>query len=850
MKKQLLSTLIVTVALTSFAAEPTTLQDKTLVAWVAPANLTQRGGGVLTIQSPNLSDEDFDGIVFGEIAPGRWMAGSEFWHRTRQDQDALPAETADARTLVQIAIVYDGQKITVYRDGKLYSQHEIQQPFTFDESSLVVLGMRHLSAGASGAFAGDIEEARIYNVALNAETIAALRPHQPGPIEPFAQWTFANGRAEELTGRFPHAELRGGAEIADGRLQLNGEGACLVAWRTGETVKLSAAPPGPQPAPVSPGMKTVGIVTDDGERDVRDLSNLKERSYDLGKFLPADTLIVRIENLYQSQGWGANYESVQFSSDGGIRDLTLPAFSPEEKPYIFDQSNAGNDQGRRFLDNGSFFSYVFNVKGATRANLKIKVGNNFRITVGKNIPKPEKYASPIHFRPEVGVFGDPVPFFWKGGYHNFYLHGGVGKVPWEHIVSTDLVHWKELPAALVSDGGPNSPDGNFMFTGSVVEKDGVFHAFYTGHNPNNPEGLEFVMHATSPDAIHWTKHPEDILRPDGVIYRIGKKADPGRVNWIPIQEWNFRDPYVFFNEEEKCYWMLFLGDDAQTGKLVQGLATSHDLLKWEFQKPLNLPEGQECPDLFKIDDTWYLTGGGSYRFSKDPRGEFKSPPVQNVIDSPGIYAGKRMFDGKRHVWTGWISDTSQRDGGGISWGGTQSLPRELYAGPDGQLYQRPVDEVTAVFSKCVFKLDAPRDLPPTFALETPDHYMLQCRIRIDPEAALKITMRQQTDGTGGYHFVMRAKNQEAELNGPGFRYNRRCTLDTAKPIKFQAFVQGTIIECFINDQFAYTCRAYNYSRGSLGFQVEGGGAQVLELEIMTPFGEQNKESKSEAPHEK
>lgn len=829
--------LVITVAFSvifSVSAEASsTLADKTLVAWVAPACLTQRGGGVLTIQSPNLSGEDFDGIVFGEIAPGRWMAGSELWHRSLKDQDALPVETADPKTLVQIAIAYAGQEITVYRDGKLYSRHEVQQPFTFDENSLVVLGLRHLSAGAPGAFAGDIEEVRIYNVALNGETLATLLPHQPGAITPFARWTFANGTAEELMGRFPHAELRGGAVVVDGRLHLNGEGACLVAWQTGEGVKLSATPPAPQPSPVFPGMKTVGIVSDDGERDVRDMRNFKERTYDLSKFLPADTLIVRVETPYQNQGWGANYACVQFSSDGEIRDLTLPVFSPEEKPYIFDQSNAGNDQGRRFLDNGSFLSYVFNVKNAARAKLKIKVGNNFRITVGKNMPKPEKYSSPIHFRPEVGVFGDPVPFFWKGEYHNFYLHGGGGKVPWEHIVSSDLVHWKELPPALVSDGGPTSPDGLQMFTGSVIEKEGVFHAFYTGHNNVNPEGLEFVMHATSSDLIHWTKHPEDLLRPDGNIYRIGKKADPGRNNWIPIAEWNFRDPYVFFNEEEKGYWMLFLGDDGQTGKLVQGVATSHDLVKWEFQKPLNLPEGQECPDLFKIGDTWYLIGGGSYRFSKDLHGEFKSPPVQNVIDSPAIYAGKRMFDGRRHVWTGWISDGSQRDGGGISWGGTQCLPRELYAGPDGQLYQRPVDEVTAVFSKSVFKMDASRDLQPPFALEAPDHYMLQCQIRLDPQAPLTITMRQQADGTGGYHFVMRPKSQEAELNGPGFRYNRPCTFDTGKPVKFQAFVQGTIIECFVNDQFAYTCRAYTYPKGSLGFKVERGQAQVLRLEVKT-----------------
>lgn len=43
-------------------------KDKTLVVWAAPANLTQRGGSVLTIEKPG---GVFDGIVLGELAPAK-----------------------------------------------------------------------------------------------------------------------------------------------------------------------------------------------------------------------------------------------------------------------------------------------------------------------------------------------------------------------------------------------------------------------------------------------------------------------------------------------------------------------------------------------------------------------------------------------------------------------------------------------------------------------------------------------------------------------------------------------------------------------------------------------------------
>ena len=49
------------------------INDKTLVVWASPADLDQKGGSVLTIEKPG---EIFDGIVFGEVAASKWMAGS------------------------------------------------------------------------------------------------------------------------------------------------------------------------------------------------------------------------------------------------------------------------------------------------------------------------------------------------------------------------------------------------------------------------------------------------------------------------------------------------------------------------------------------------------------------------------------------------------------------------------------------------------------------------------------------------------------------------------------------------------------------------------------------------------
>ena len=209
--------------------EKTVIADKTLVAWVAPANLTQRGGSVLTIEKPG---GVFDAIVFGEIAASKWMAGSNGFGRTKKEQEDWPAETADGQSLVQIASVYRGDQITLYRNGTKYADYAAGGSERFGGDSLVLLGLRHIDARPDGRFfTGSIEDARIYGVALDAEQIAALEPNQPSDPKPLAWWDFEEGRVADRMSLFPTSTLCGDARIADGRLHLDKSGAYLMATK-------------------------------------------------------------------------------------------------------------------------------------------------------------------------------------------------------------------------------------------------------------------------------------------------------------------------------------------------------------------------------------------------------------------------------------------------------------------------------------------------------------------------------------------------------------------------------------------------------------------------------------------
>jgi sucrose-6-phosphate hydrolase SacC (GH32 family) len=217
------------------------LADKTLVVWVAPTNLTQRGGSALTIDDGR---DRFDGIVFGELVAAKWMAGSDMFSRTQKDQASFPAETADAKTFVQIALVYKGRQITVFRNGQQYSRHTIAgDPQEFGaESSIVLFGKRHRRQGDNAHFAGVIDDARIYDRALSAEEIAALKPNVASEPNPWAWWSFDKKEAKDRTGRFLITQITGGAKVEDGKLVLDGVTGEMLC-KTGKEVPFSYETP-------------------------------------------------------------------------------------------------------------------------------------------------------------------------------------------------------------------------------------------------------------------------------------------------------------------------------------------------------------------------------------------------------------------------------------------------------------------------------------------------------------------------------------------------------------------------------------------------------------------------------
>ena len=224
-RKMTMAKYLIYIAMAALGGAAVAGTDKTLVSWVTLDDTTQQGGSALTIQY----GDQFDGIVFGERAPGRWMAGSEFYKRTPAEQDAWAPERADVKTLIQVAIVYRGNGIAIYRNGEPYASYEAANiDLLSPKGNMAVFGLRHWGA-ASGHLQGSIADARIYDRALTADEIKGLALKKESGIKPYAWWTFEKGQETDRTGRFPYNELLGGARIEGGRLILEGVGSVLTA---------------------------------------------------------------------------------------------------------------------------------------------------------------------------------------------------------------------------------------------------------------------------------------------------------------------------------------------------------------------------------------------------------------------------------------------------------------------------------------------------------------------------------------------------------------------------------------------------------------------------------------------
>lgn len=240
----------------------------------------------------------------------------------------------------------------------------------------------------------------------------------------------------------------------------------------------------------------------------------------------------------------------------------------------------------------------------------------------------------FHFTSRHGWLNDPNGLvFFRGEYHLFYQHNPYGwnwgNMHWGHAVSTDLVHWKELPVALYPD------EHGTMFSGSAVVDWNNTAGFQTGDEPAlvamfTAAGRPFTQEiAGSNDRGRtWQKYKKNPV----LGHIAADNRDPKVVWFAPAREWVMA---LYFDHND---YALF---------------SSPDLKDWRKISDVNLPGDSECPNFFPVpldgdtnDMRWVFFGAsGVYRAGKFDGMRFTpETPPQRLQNGNCWYAAQVYSD--------------------------------------------------------------------------------------------------------------------------------------------------------------------------------------------------------------
>lgn len=455
----------------------------------------------------------------------------------------------------------------------------------------------------------------------------------------------------------------------------------------------------------------------------------------------------------------------------------------------------------------------------------------------------------MFYRPDKkSVCADIIPFYENGEYKLFYLKDyrdienyGEG-CDWNLLTTKDLVNYQEH--GTVIKRGTREEHDLYVYTGCVFKHNDLYYIFYTGHNhhlQNKP--AEVVFLCTSKDFVNWEKV---------------KDFHFSAPSWL-VQN-DFRDPFVFYDEEKKQFAMLLASrlkiEAPISSKGVTIIAYSDNLINWEVSKDLFFdPKSyytHECPDLFRMGSWYYLVFSEftdrfvtTYRMSKNLYGPWITPKV-NTFDGHAFYAAKSASDGKKRYLFGWnpIKDKEQDDNL-WQWGGN-IVVHEIVQADDGLLYVKCPDSVKMSYQKELFykrKLIIGNVEEKNNEIILGNNYGRSIMMNGEMPEICKIEFDFEiTDEVGDFGIIIR---EGAYINNyytirfePLFNrlsfdkwprkertqhtltdVERYCPLNINAKNHIMILAQGSVLEVYVNDKVAMGTRTFDY-RGNWGIYTQ------------------------------
>ena len=512
-------------------------------------------------------------------------------------------------------------------------------------------------------------------------------------------------------------------------------------------------------------------------------------------------------------------------------------------------------------ENGVPFSVPLE-KGENTISVKLTDRNGVTNTVTITIIQVDRtqqytdtYRPQLHYTAEANWINDPNGLVYDastGLYHLYYqyshsVNAGV-RTSWGHATSTDLMHWTEMPVAILPDSL------GLIWSGSCVI------------DRNNTSGL--FDDSTAPDSRIVALYSYDrqyqalAYATDGGVSFIKYEGNPVSPN--PDRQYgvDFRDPKVVWIEdtvyENGGIWLMIVGCAPYR------LFTSPDLIHWTYNSDIQPKDGSkfggECPDLFPLavdgnenNIKWVMCAGGLKYIIGDlirEDGVFRfvaqSDILQPLNGNMGtVYASQTFYNAPqgRRIMVSWLRDTHNPNYEDKKWTGAQSIPYELKlvtVNGQIQLTTAPVSELDNLRSETpVFELSDFLINPDSKnILEGVEGTVFDLEAVINLNDADGFTFHVRDSG-GEYTEVsysrltrqLQVKNTRAGLN-PTANTMRLLPMEGNR-IKIRIILDNSIIDVFGNDgEAAITSYLFSQNNGkALSFSADGSPLKLESLRI-------------------
>ena len=436
------------------------------------------------------------------------------------------------------------------------------------------------------------------------------------------------------------------------------------------------------------------------------------------------------------------------------------------------------------------------------------------------------YRQTYHNQAVTGLMNDPNGFVWHDNrWHLFYQWCPWGAVHglkyWYHIVSKDLVTWKNLGVCLMPDQG-DGYDNKGAYSGSAMPIGDKLYLYYTG-NHRDPDWTRRAYTCLARlGADGWTeKYPLPLFG-----------AHPGYTE-------HQRDPKII-RVPEQNRWYLILGaqNPDHFGRAL--IYSSEDLQHgWVFAGELKVPGFEkfgdmwECPSIEHIggkdvlmfcpqhltlpgrgmsrNHNGYIIGSMDWdSLTFDPEGQFHV--LDFGFDSYAAACANNLQDADKAILIAWMGlpdlsyPTDEED-----WAGCLTLPRELTV-RKRRLIQQPLPELKKLRDERVNLVPNESGAVP---LPKAAEIELDCR-----SGDVEVDFFTCADGKGGLTLRFSQASGEIVLDRSGMDITFGEEGDAVRSrvlenglFHLRVFVDSSSIEIFVNDgEAVFTSRVFPTKR--------------------------------------